>query len=178
MSEKTPTWISDWNPEDKTYWETKGKAVPAAISLVDRRRAHRIFRVADLEQSSRPSYRRQAFITPQINCFKLVGRARPDRLADAISPTHSRSRLRRPQLDDLQRPRSSSSTIALAYFRRPAGDAVLADAWWRHTLVLARQLRLEHGDISFLSGRMRAGRSPDAAGGNIGVSSVQLLTPS
>src|SRR3954453_4221233 len=27
MSEKTPTWISDWNPEDKTYWETKGKAV-------------------------------------------------------------------------------------------------------------------------------------------------------
>ena len=27
MSEKTPTWISDWNPEDKIYWETKGKAV-------------------------------------------------------------------------------------------------------------------------------------------------------
>src|SRR5438445_3347480 len=27
MSEKTSTWISDWNPEDKTYWETKGKAV-------------------------------------------------------------------------------------------------------------------------------------------------------
>src|SRR5438067_9911400 len=27
MSEKTSTWISDWNPEDKTYWETKGKFV-------------------------------------------------------------------------------------------------------------------------------------------------------
>ena len=27
MSEKTPTWISDWKPEDKTYWETKGSAV-------------------------------------------------------------------------------------------------------------------------------------------------------
>src|SRR4051812_21211480 len=27
MSEKTPTWISDWNPEDKTYWETKGSRI-------------------------------------------------------------------------------------------------------------------------------------------------------
>ena len=27
MSEKTPTWIADWNPEDPTFWETKGKAI-------------------------------------------------------------------------------------------------------------------------------------------------------
>src|SRR6266478_2478649 len=27
MSEKNPTWISDWNPEDKTYWETKGSTI-------------------------------------------------------------------------------------------------------------------------------------------------------
>src|ERR1043165_3244788 len=26
MSEKTPTWISDWNPEDATYWKEKGEA--------------------------------------------------------------------------------------------------------------------------------------------------------
>jgi NNP family nitrate/nitrite transporter-like MFS transporter len=27
MSEKTPTWISDWNPEDATYWKEKGSAI-------------------------------------------------------------------------------------------------------------------------------------------------------
>jgi len=27
MSSKDPTWISDWNPEDPTFWETKGKVV-------------------------------------------------------------------------------------------------------------------------------------------------------
>src|ERR1700751_3484597 len=27
MSEKTPTWISDWNPEDEKYWESKGKVI-------------------------------------------------------------------------------------------------------------------------------------------------------
>jgi len=24
---KTPTWISDWNPEDATYWKTKGSTI-------------------------------------------------------------------------------------------------------------------------------------------------------
>jgi NNP family nitrate/nitrite transporter-like MFS transporter len=27
MSSKEPTWISDWNPEDRTFWETKGKVI-------------------------------------------------------------------------------------------------------------------------------------------------------
>jgi MFS transporter, NNP family, nitrate/nitrite transporter len=27
MSAKDPTWISDWNPEDASFWESKGKAV-------------------------------------------------------------------------------------------------------------------------------------------------------
>jgi NNP family nitrate/nitrite transporter-like MFS transporter len=27
MSEKTARWISDWNPEDPTYWKTKGSAI-------------------------------------------------------------------------------------------------------------------------------------------------------
>src|SRR6185437_11564860 len=27
MSEKDPTWISDWNPEDEKFWEAKGKFV-------------------------------------------------------------------------------------------------------------------------------------------------------
>src|SRR5579872_1876226 len=27
MSAKDPTWISDWNPEDTTFWETKGKVI-------------------------------------------------------------------------------------------------------------------------------------------------------
>jgi NNP family nitrate/nitrite transporter-like MFS transporter len=27
MSKAHSTWIADWNPEDETYWETKGKAV-------------------------------------------------------------------------------------------------------------------------------------------------------
>ena len=27
MSKRNTTWISDWNPEDKTYWESKGSAI-------------------------------------------------------------------------------------------------------------------------------------------------------
>src|ERR1700741_889855 len=27
MSEPNPAWISDWNPEDETYWTTKGKVI-------------------------------------------------------------------------------------------------------------------------------------------------------
>ena len=33
MSSKDPTWISDWNPEDQTFWETKGK-VTARRNLI------------------------------------------------------------------------------------------------------------------------------------------------
>ena len=33
MSSKDPTWISDWNPEDATFWETKGK-VTARRNLI------------------------------------------------------------------------------------------------------------------------------------------------
>ncbi len=27
MSDQSPTWISDWNPEDETFWNSKGKFV-------------------------------------------------------------------------------------------------------------------------------------------------------
>src|SRR6202165_4397431 len=27
MSQKDPTWISDWNPEDKTFWDSKGQVI-------------------------------------------------------------------------------------------------------------------------------------------------------
>src|SRR5262252_9036401 len=27
MSQQSPTWISDWNPEDETFWNSKGKFV-------------------------------------------------------------------------------------------------------------------------------------------------------
>src|SRR5579859_4077671 len=33
MSSKDPTWISDWNPEDPTFWETRGK-VTARRNLI------------------------------------------------------------------------------------------------------------------------------------------------
>jgi MFS transporter, NNP family, nitrate/nitrite transporter len=33
MSSKDPTWITDWNPEDQTFWETKGK-VTARRNLI------------------------------------------------------------------------------------------------------------------------------------------------
>jgi len=31
MSSKDPTWISDWNPENETFWNSKGKIIAAAI---------------------------------------------------------------------------------------------------------------------------------------------------
>src|SRR2546427_10983184 len=27
MSKRNPTWISDWNPEDETFWKSKGKFI-------------------------------------------------------------------------------------------------------------------------------------------------------
>src|SRR6202167_5873658 len=33
MSSKDPPWVSDWNPEDQTFWETKGK-VTARRNLI------------------------------------------------------------------------------------------------------------------------------------------------
>src|SRR5215475_11555939 len=27
MSKRSSTWISDWNPEDETFWKTKGKTI-------------------------------------------------------------------------------------------------------------------------------------------------------
>ena len=27
MSTQDPTWISDWNPEDETFWNSKGKVI-------------------------------------------------------------------------------------------------------------------------------------------------------
>jgi len=27
MSMRSTTWISDWNPEDETFWKSKGKTI-------------------------------------------------------------------------------------------------------------------------------------------------------
>ena len=27
MTKRNPTWISDWNPEDETFWKSKGKFI-------------------------------------------------------------------------------------------------------------------------------------------------------
>ena len=121
-----PSWISDWNPEDKKFWDSKGKDCPAQSHLVDRCRAYRLFGLADLE------HRRDQAAAGRLSLHdrstvSARGAARPDRLAHAVS-LHVRGHdLRRPQLDDLQRVGAVHPDHRARLFRGPSRDAVLAD---------------------------------------------------
>ena len=36
MREHGSTWISEWNPEDEQFWESKGKAIARRKTLSDK----------------------------------------------------------------------------------------------------------------------------------------------
>ena len=153
---------------------------PAQSHLVDRCRAYRLFDLADLE------HRRDQIAAGRLSlhdrsAVSARGAARADRLAHAIS-LHVRGHdIRRPQLDDLQRVGAVHSDDRARVFRDAARHAVLANAVgvgdWPG--LGGGNFASSMANISFFyPDRMKGwALGLNAAGGNIGVSSVQLLTP-
>ena len=125
---RSPTWISDWRPEDEAFWNAKGKAIARRNliwSIVAEHIGFSVWLIWSIVATKLP----QAgfhYTTDQL--FQLVARARPDRRADALSLHLRGDDVRRPQLDDLQRGDAVHPDARARLFRRPARYAVLADA--------------------------------------------------
>ena len=151
MSKPNPTWISEWNPEDKEFWEFQRQGHrPTQSHLVDRGRASRVFDLADLE------HRRNQVAAGRLSLHdrstvSARGTARIDRLAHAISLYVCGRDVRRPELDDLQCVGAVHSDHRARLFRDPARHSVLGDAAGvRDGGSRRRQFRLEHGQYFFL----------------------------
>ncbi len=151
MSKLGKTWISEWEPEDEKFWNSKGKVIARRNliwSIVAEHIGFSVWLIWSIVATKLP----QAgfhYTTDQL--FQLVALARVDRLAHAIS-LHVRSDdVRRPQLDDLQRVGAIHTDACTRLFRGPSRDAVLADdVGGRNGGSRRRQLRLEHGQYFLL----------------------------
>src|SRR6201998_3294383 len=180
MSSKDPTWISDWNPEDPTFWEAKGKFIARRNliwSIVAEHIAFSVWLVwsivaTKLPQAGFPSPTAQ-FV--QLVAFPgLVGALMRFPYPFAVTTFGGRNWTI-----------SSASvlfipTIALAYF------VTKPDTPYEVMLLVSALAGLGGGNFAssmtnisfFYPDRMKGwALGLNAAGGNIGVSSVQLLTP-
>ena len=158
MSKQNPTWISDWNPEDETFWNSRGKVVARRNliwSIVAEHIGFSVWLIWSIVATKLP----QAgfhFTTDQL--FQLVALPGLDRLADAISLHVCGHDVRRPQLDHLQRVGAVHPDACASLFRQPPRNAVLADAaGGRHRRSRRRQLRLQHGQYLLLLSRPHEG---------------------
>jgi len=70
MSKPNSSWISEWNPEDETFWKSTGKSI-AQRNLIWSIFAEHLgfFDLAHLEHRRNQNCRRPAFTTRPINCF-------------------------------------------------------------------------------------------------------------
>ncbi len=180
MSEKNPTWISDWNPEDKTYWETKGSTVARRNliwSIVAEHLGFSIWLIWSIVATKLP----QAgfhFTTDQL--FQLV--AVPGLIGSLMRfpYTFAVTTFGGRNWTIFSAAVLFIPTIALAYFvTQPETPFWLM-------LCVAATAGLGGGNFAssmanisfFYPDRMKGwALGLNAAGGNIGVSSVQLLTP-
>src|SRR5260370_31880794 len=150
MSKQNPTWISEWKPEDETFWNSTGKVVARRNLIWSIVAAYRIFGLADLE------HRRNQVAAGRLSlhdrpAVSAGGAARIDRLPDAVSLHVCGNDVRRPQLDHLQCVGAVHPDARARVFRNPARYPVLADAaGGRHGRSWRRQLRLEYGQYLLL----------------------------
>jgi NNP family nitrate/nitrite transporter-like MFS transporter len=180
MSKRDTTWISDWNPEDETFWEAKGKAVARRNliwSILAEHVGFSIWLIWSIVATKLPAVGFH-FTTAQL--FQLVA------LPGLIG-----SLMRFPYTFAVPRFGGRNWTIVsatllfipatlLAFFvTRP-------DTPYSLMLLVAATAGLGGGNFSssmtnisfFYPDRMKGwALGLNAAGGNIGVSSVQLLTP-
>src|SRR5580698_5882231 len=180
MSTSDPTWISDWNPEDKNFWESKGKKIATRNliwSIVAEHVGFSIWLIWSIVATKLP----QAgfHYTPE-QLFQLV--ALPG-LVGALMRfpyTFAVPRFGGRNWTIVSAALLFIPTISLAYFvSRP-------DTPYWLMLIVAATAGLGGGNFAssmanisfFYPNRIKGwALGLNAAGGNIGVSSVHLLTP-
>ncbi|HJY19406.1 MAG TPA: MFS transporter, partial [Xanthobacteraceae bacterium] len=180
MSTSDPTWISDWNPEDKNFWESKGKKIATRNliwSIVAEHVGFSIWLIWSIVATKLP----QAgfHFTPQ-QLFQLV--ALPGLIGALMRfpYTFAVATFGGRNWTIFSASVLFIPTLLLAYFVTQPGTP-----FWEMMLVSATaglgggNFASSMANISFFyPDRMKGwALGLNAAGGNIGVSSVQLLTP-
>src|SRR6267378_1072668 len=180
MSQQNSTWISEWNPEDEQFWESKGKVVARRNliwSILAEHLGFSIWLVWSIVATKLP----QAgfhYTTDQL--FQLV--AVPGLLGSLIRfpYTFAVTTFGGRNWTIFSALVLSIPTIALAYF------VTQPDTPFRLMMLVAATAGLGGGNFAssmanisfFYPSRMKGwALGLNAAGGNIGVSGVQLLTP-
>src|SRR6201995_655942 len=180
MSSKDPTWISDWNPEDTTFWETRGKVTARRNliwSIVAEHIGFSVWLIWSIVATKLPA---AGFHYTTDELFQLV--AIPGLIGSLMRfpYTFAVTMFGGRNWTIFSASVLFIPTIALAYF------VTQPDTPFWLMLLIASTAGLGGGNfassmtnISFFypSGMKGWGFGLNAAGGNIGVSSVQLLTP-
>ena len=180
MSQKDPTWISDWNPEDKTFWDSKGQVIARRNliwSIVAEHIGFSVWLIWSIVATKLP----QAgfhYTTDQL--FQLV--AVPGLIGSLMRfpYTFAVTMFGGRNWTIFSASVLFIPTLALAYF------VSQPDTPFWVMLLVASTAGLGGGNFAssmanisfFYPDRMKGwALGLNAAGGNIGVSSVQLLTP-
>ena len=180
MSKRNPTWISEWNPEDEKFWKSKGKAVARRNliwSIVAEHLGFSIWLIWSIVATKLP----QAgfhYTTDQL--FQLV--ALPGLIGSLMRfpYTFAVTTFGGRNWTIFSAAVLFIPTLALAYF------VTQPDTPFWLMLLVAATAGLGGGNFAssmanisfFYPDRMKGwALGLNAAGGNIGVSSVQLLTP-
>src|ERR1700733_12266355 len=180
MSKQNPTWISEWNPEDETFWNTTGKVVARRNliwSIVAEHLGFSIWLIWSIVATKLPAAGFH-FTTDQLSQLAslpgLIGSIIAFPYTFAVTTFGGRN------WTVFSASVLFIPTIALAYF---VGKP---DTPFWLMLTVASLAGLGGGNFAssmanisfFYPDRMKGwALGPNAAGGNIGVSSVQLLTP-
>ena len=165
MSEPNPAWISDWNPEDETYWNTKGKTIA---------RRNLIWSIVATKLPQAGFHYSTDELFQLVALPGLIGSLMRFPYTFAVTSFGGRN------WTMLSAAVLFIPTLALAYFVSHPETP-----FWLMLLV-ASTAGLGGGNFAssmanisfFFPDRMKGwALGLNAAGGNIGVSSVQLLTP-
>jgi len=177
---KTPTWISDWNPEDATYWKTKGSTIARRNliwSIVAEHIGFSVWLIWSIVATKLPQ---AGFHYSTDQLFQLV--ALPGLIGSLMRfpYTFAVTTFGGRNWTIFSAAVLFIPTIALAYF------VTQPDTPFWLMLCVAATAGLGGGNFAssmanisfFYPDRMKGwALGLNAAGGNIGVSSVQLLTP-
>jgi NNP family nitrate/nitrite transporter-like MFS transporter len=180
MSKSTTTWISDWNPEDEKFWETKGKHIARRNLIWSILAEHVGFSVWLTWSIVATKLPQVGFTYTTDQLFQLV--ALPGLVGALIRfpYTFAVPRFGGRNWTIVSAALLLIPTLSLAYFvTRP-------DTPFWLMLIAAATAGVGGGNFAssmanisfFYPNRMKGwALGLNAAGGNIGVSSVQLLTP-
>src|SRR5438552_1449918 len=180
MSTENKTWISDWNPEDERYWNSKGKAIARRNliwSIVAEHLGFSIWLIWSIVATKLPQ---AGFPYTTVQLFQLV--ALPGLIGSLMRfpYTFAVTTFGGRNWTVFSAAVLFIPTIALAYF------VTQPDTPFWLMLLVAATAGLGGGNFAssmanisfFYPDRMKGwALGLNAAGGNIGVSGVQLLTP-